>query len=674
MGGAAGHCPHLYENTELTFAELKDVLTKASEGKLERVSEKLDGINIVFSYDPDTNLMKVARSGNDIKLGGATVDVMLQKFHDKKHVREAFHCGLKVLNESISTLSAAEQLRVFGTRYRKWYSLEIIYSALPNTINYDKEHIVFHGWPIYERSGKNISSINDEGAIELLRRNIQSMQKAVTATSWVVQGPALLVLKAISDGSVLNNAVDNIDSAMASAGVDDSSTLGDYIYSCALDDVKQRFGFLDHVCQAVAGRLAGRGPTLIKIKKMSASDQYALIRTYVSNERELRRAWLRPIEDAIYALSVEVLRGVHSTLIADGDAEVQRLRKVLANAIREIQARGGDEALSTLERHMDRLKEINNVSSSMEGIIFTYKGRSYKFTGAFAPAHQIISLIRYGQPLRNEHTGNAVPNVSSITLEELKPTMHMLIEDLHDVGVKNIEPIGSTGKADVMSDVDLTGTFDEGRDVLYGYLVDMFGRENVRRYAAETITFAYPIKCEGMEKKHVQVDLMLGEPTFIKWARYAPLANESMVKGVIRNMLFNTAFRITSENVHGMNRTRIAIDFERGLYRINQTLQGKTTVLKEWKTLERRFLTSEPSQIVCTLLGKDYHDEECVTFECLVKALYESNVTCHLAPRIMKAFVEEIELLPLDSKALGSEPIETIQYIRNVANRCLCIE
>ena len=35
MGALGGHMSHLYENRELTFKQLKDVLTKASNGELE---------------------------------------------------------------------------------------------------------------------------------------------------------------------------------------------------------------------------------------------------------------------------------------------------------------------------------------------------------------------------------------------------------------------------------------------------------------------------------------------------------------------------------------------------------------------------------------------------------------------------------------------------------------
>ena len=45
MGGLAGHMYHLYENPELTFGEIKDIFTKAANGKLVG-TEKTDGQKI----------------------------------------------------------------------------------------------------------------------------------------------------------------------------------------------------------------------------------------------------------------------------------------------------------------------------------------------------------------------------------------------------------------------------------------------------------------------------------------------------------------------------------------------------------------------------------------------------------------------------------------------------
>ena len=46
---------------------------------------------------------------------------------------------------------------------------------------------------------------------------------------------------------------------------------------------------------------------------------------------------------------------------------------------------------------MDRLNAIGGFDSIVpsEGIVFKYNGKTYKFTGAFAPINQITGLISF---------------------------------------------------------------------------------------------------------------------------------------------------------------------------------------------------------------------------------------------------------------------------------------
>ena len=49
MGGVPGHMSHLYDNRDLTFSEMKEIMEAASNGDLS-TEEKVDGQNIVLSY------------------------------------------------------------------------------------------------------------------------------------------------------------------------------------------------------------------------------------------------------------------------------------------------------------------------------------------------------------------------------------------------------------------------------------------------------------------------------------------------------------------------------------------------------------------------------------------------------------------------------------------------
>ncbi len=63
-GGVAGHLAHLYDNRDLTFEKLADILTAASKGKLVG-TEKTDGFNIYLGFK--SGEAKAARNKGDMQ-------------------------------------------------------------------------------------------------------------------------------------------------------------------------------------------------------------------------------------------------------------------------------------------------------------------------------------------------------------------------------------------------------------------------------------------------------------------------------------------------------------------------------------------------------------------------------------------------------------------------------
>ena len=240
MGGAVGHLAHLYDNRDLTFGEIADILTSAASGKLEKVSEKLDGLNLVFSWDVSTDSLKVARNSGNIKSGGLDAESLASKFEGRGNLSEAFDSAFKVLNGALGSLPQKTKLKVFGPQANRWYSMEIIYAANPNVINYDSNNVVFHGWPVFKvEDGKVEMTDDDMGGVDLLTSYVEKMQNAVEIRGWKVRGPALARMQKLSDDSILNSVLSKIDNELSSVGLDPSSTVRDYIESKIREDVAE---------------------------------------------------------------------------------------------------------------------------------------------------------------------------------------------------------------------------------------------------------------------------------------------------------------------------------------------------------------------------------------------------------------------------------------------------
>jgi hypothetical protein len=397
-GGVVGHLSHLFDNPELTFAEIKDILTQASDGRLENVSEKLDGMNLVFSWDVGVDDLRTARNSGDIKGGGMDAAAIAAKFYDRGNVGDAFNMAFKVLRDALGSLPMNVKRKIFGPKANIWYSMEIIYTENPNVINYDSNSIVFHGWPVFEVNNAVVTRKTDSSGVDLLKTYIDRMQKAVTVKNWRVRGPAILQLKALSDGSVLQAVIEKISLAQQNAGVNDSNTMGEYLKALMQFKI-DKLNIDPDVAVAVLDRCLGTegAPNLVQIKKMLPKEDQLIVSTFVKSAPNLLKEFIQPIEDAISDFAIELLKGLHSTLIGDSDVEVMRLRAEVSKAIRAIEASGQDIAMEVLHRQMQKLKSLENITAAMEGVVFIYKGNAYKFTGSFSCVNQILGLFKYGR-------------------------------------------------------------------------------------------------------------------------------------------------------------------------------------------------------------------------------------------------------------------------------------
>jgi hypothetical protein len=399
MGGAVGHLAHLYDNRDLTFGEIADILTSAASGKLEKVSEKLDGLNLVFSWDVSTDSLKVARNSGNIKSGGLDAESLAAKFEGRGNLSEAFDSAFKVLNGALGSLPQKTKLNVFGPQANRWYSMEIIYVANPNVINYDSNNVVFHGWPVFKvEDGKVEMTDDDMGGVDLLTSYVEKMQNAVEIRGWKVRGPALARMQKLSDDSILNDTLSKIDNELSSVGLDPSSTVRDYIESKIREDVAELNQSPEISDMVVLRCLAEPGsPTLVDIKKKVDKSAYETINEFIKSSPRRLKTYIKPIELAINDFAVELLKGLQSTLIDNTEEEVVRLQGEVSKAISAIESSGDENAMQMLKIQMEKLKSVSNITSPVEGVVFIYKGDAYKFTGSFAAASQILGLFKYGR-------------------------------------------------------------------------------------------------------------------------------------------------------------------------------------------------------------------------------------------------------------------------------------
>jgi hypothetical protein len=199
MGGAVGHLMHLYDDPDLTIGKIKHVLRLASEGKLENVTEKVDGRNIVFSWDVSKNALKLALVSGEILSGGVSETQMIEKFKDRRGALEAYVNGRRILKEAIENIPDETKRIVFGDSANRWFSAEIIYPASPNVVRYDSNTIIFHESPIFEIQGGKIVTKQTGPEISTLKNSIDSEKRETKKDDWSIRGPIVISMEKLAD-------------------------------------------------------------------------------------------------------------------------------------------------------------------------------------------------------------------------------------------------------------------------------------------------------------------------------------------------------------------------------------------------------------------------------------------------------------------------------------------
>tara|TARA_Y100000034_G_C6904209_1_gene419071 strand:- start:2181 stop:4631 length:2451 start_codon:yes stop_codon:yes gene_type:complete len=411
MGGLGGHMAHLSEDVDLTFNEIVDILGKVANAEIENVTEKVDGQNLFLSWtvDSDGNIRaargmpRTARNASDIKKGGMSTEEYVSKW--RGHPAEsAFTNGFKAIAAALRKLSPEDLETIFADG-KRYVNMEIMYPKNPNIILYSSPNIVLHGLQYFgeeetpemrqltKQKFSNLSNLVDGGV------------EQVGDEEWSIHGPKIVALKKLADGSTLEELTAKIEAFAAPVGM--NAQVRDYV-----ELVVRKYAQQVEMPEQITNQLIllmldpdeakEQGITVVNLKKGLPKELQSVISRLgaKTNSRKYISSILQPLEIAISDFAIEVLRGVKSYFVSDNDKEVARMRAELEKSIAYLKAlqTSGDEKMGELvDKQLAKLGAIENLASSMEGVVFEYppgSDRIYKLTGAFAMANQIIGRAR----------------------------------------------------------------------------------------------------------------------------------------------------------------------------------------------------------------------------------------------------------------------------------------
>ena len=396
-GGAYGHMAHPFDDKGLTFGDFKNMINQSLQGRLDLESgatEKTDGQNLFITWRDGK--LRAARNTGDIKRGGVDSSAIAKKFAGRGNIEKAFNYAMNDLSKAIGSINDKQKDKIFNNG-NNWVNMEIMYPASSNVINYDAPYLQFHNVLKYEK-GSPVGSVPDGARIlaGMIAQVNQKVQK-----NFSVIGPQILKVKPHQDfAQKVGYFNSKLNKLMSPFSMKDSNTFADYHQAWWEQFVDKNFPGIENRIRMGLVKRWGFNDKSFRLNGKTVSDKNVLEKIKsldkVKVEAQVKKN-MTPFESLFFELGAEVLKNAEGFLAANPDKAVQAIRKQVAAAISDVRKGGDLKKLNKVKAQLAKIQSIGGFDKIVpsEGLVFIYKGKTYKLTGIFAPINQLTGLMTF---------------------------------------------------------------------------------------------------------------------------------------------------------------------------------------------------------------------------------------------------------------------------------------
>lgn len=394
MAGSAGHILSPWEDTDLTFGQIREMITRALRGTLDNPSEKLDGQNIMATYK--NGHVYIARTPKQVRNNGAEAIRwdLIGDYMKTPESREAYSTAAEDLQTVFFPIEE-EILQEFFDGGKYWLNMELLTPLMENIIPYGKSQLRIHNiqtedgvvdredlfYPLFELillAQKEIKHTFEVGRTNRVSFRVMNPEEYsyLKDLDFLMEGLNLVEGNTLKDFLAIE-FWEFIDFEFSKTGEEDFELRKGLIRRWAYSDKSTNITKL----------LSGRNPKLVEwVKEIDPEIE------------DKRTEFLEPIIELFSKVGFMVLANLWD--IASSDPEKSR-KSIIAkaqDAINKMKEYRGEKS-KFLKVQYERFLRAGGSSSvsPIEGIVFEFDGKLYKLTGSYLPLLKIISFFRFGR-------------------------------------------------------------------------------------------------------------------------------------------------------------------------------------------------------------------------------------------------------------------------------------
>lgn len=391
-GGAAGHMGHIYDFTDLTLKDIKDIITNLLSGNVEDVTEKLDGMNIQCTMNNEGKVVFIRNKGDlNSEKGGMDVDDIAYRWSDKEHVSKTYLGAAEIITQVFNKLGK----KFFNPNRdtRVVANCECITAGKTNILLYSSAQVDFHNLWIYTRNENGewkFSKITEDG-IDILEKACETIDSAQLT-------PKVIIGITERSNEILENYLNQIEDIFSKEGLSDNSTINDYRFSRFNKIINDRYEWITNSEAGMIGLYNrwfnnDKSAGLRELKKIYKDNVEDLAVLDKSGYKLIVNACMKPLDIFFGRLGNSIILLCKGMVNAGSEsAVINELKADLEEVVQKIKSEGSSEMNDKLTDQLSRLAELGNQINASEGIVFRYGDRLIKLTGSFAAINQILGM------------------------------------------------------------------------------------------------------------------------------------------------------------------------------------------------------------------------------------------------------------------------------------------
>jgi hypothetical protein len=396
-GGAYGHMSHPFDDMDLTFGDLKNIISKALNGDLGVVREKTDGQALAISWK--NGRLIAARNKSHLQNAGAGamgIADVASKFGGRGALTDAYNFAMRDLTAAISSLSEAQRKKIFNDG-RCFMNLEVIWPTSVNVIPYGQAILVFHNTTCYDDKGTAIGA--NQGAASQLAGMIKQVNADVQS-KYTIQGPPVTSIpKNENLSGKQGKYLGKLSKLQSQFGLADSDNVANYHQAWWENFINTKSPEkVDKLTRDALVRRWAFGEKAFRLDKNNITNEKILawaINNDKVNVAKQQKDNIRPFEEIFLGVGADILDFVSSVLTVHPDKAIRAMKDKFKSVADQVRTAGNPTQIAKLKAELARLNKLGGVDRivASEGLVFFYGGKTYKLTGTFAPLNQILGIF-----------------------------------------------------------------------------------------------------------------------------------------------------------------------------------------------------------------------------------------------------------------------------------------